>query len=331
MKSAATTGFEHALADAYLRACEVELQALKPGNVSMDSPGHEMCADDFMESARVSAVALVAPDLSLGERIYRAIAATRETVACNTNLGIVLLCAPLLHAMLTRPPAGGLRARLREVLDAAGVQDTEWIYRAIRLAAPGGLGRSEVHDVQDAPAAPVMDVMRAGAQRDRVALQYVTGYADVFMDGLPRLVEYRARWKSDAWAAVAVFLSLLARFPDSHVARKFGWTHAREVSAEAARLEAELSRCVAPQEIIRRLQQTDAEFKSAGINPGTTADLTVACLAVFYLERLISTDSRDLSSSKAQGAFQTDGEGAAAPGGLGAPPARFAAPYRVSP
>lgn len=326
------SGFEAALANAYLRACEVELQALKPGNVSVDSPGHDMCADDFMQSARASVAALTALDLSLGQRIYQAVAATRQGVACNTNLGIILLCAPLMHAAQTRPPARGLRARLRQVLQAADVQDTEWLYQAIRLAAPGGLGRSEAHDVNDPPRVPVVEAMRTAAHRDRIALQYATGYADIFDYAVPRLRRYRARWKSDSWAAVAVFLGLLRRFPDSHVARKFGEAGARDVSARVARLEAELSECREPQEITQRLQEADAEFKGAGINPGTTADLTVASLAVVYLEELISTDSRDLSlASQAQGDRHTDGKGASAPSGAGAPPpARLAAPYFVS-
>lgn len=306
----ARAAFQEALQNAYLRACEVELQAPKPGNVSQESPGHDMCADDFLASAAASAPALIAPDLGLGERIYKAIAATREKVACNTNLGIVLLCAPLLHAMRSGPPTRGLRDRLRAVLRDADVQDTAGIYRAIRLAAPGGLGHSDVHDVSREPGVPVLTAMQAAAHRDRIALQYSNSYGDVFDYAVPRLLEYRARWRSDAWAAVAVFLGLLRRFPDSHIVRKYGEARAREVSARAARLEAELSQCRQPQEITQRLREVDAEFKSAGINPGTTADLTVATLAVFYLEKLLSTDSRDLSlTSKAQGDRHTGRQG----------------------
>jgi triphosphoribosyl-dephospho-CoA synthase len=294
--------YQETLASAYLRACEVDLKARKPGNVSFNGPGHGMCAAQFSDSARASVDALVAPELRLGERIYRAVAASWEAVSCNTNLGIVLLCAPVLQAMLSPLPARDLRARLIQVLNAADVNDTEWIYRAIRLAAPGGLGRSQAHDVSDTPSVSVVTAMRAAAERDRIALQYTTGFADLFDCGVPRLIEAHTRWQSDEWAAVAVFLRLLGRFPDSHIARKYGKTRACEVSAKAAQLEAQLLRCYAPQEITQCLEAVDAEFKSAGINPGTTADLTVASLVIFYLENVLSTDNRDLSlSSKAQG------------------------------
>ena len=41
-----------------------------------------------------------------------------------------------------------------------------------------------------------------------------------------------------------------------------------------------------PEQAMRIIRQVDAEFKSAGINPGTTADLTVACLLAVRLDRL---------------------------------------------
>jgi triphosphoribosyl-dephospho-CoA synthase len=293
--------YQDILARAYLRACEVELQAPKPGNISLNAPGHGMCAAQFTESAKASVVALVSPNLSLGERIYRAVAASWEKVSCNTNLGIVLLCGPLLHATLSSLSARSLRARLNWVLSAADVKDTEWIYRAIRLASPGGLGHSPAHDVNVTPHVSVMTAMQAAAHRDRIAIQYTTGFADVFDYAMPKLVEARARWKSDTWATVAVFLSLLARFPDSHIVRKYGEARAREVSVKAARLEAELLQCRAPQQITQRLKTVDVELKSAGINPGTTADLTVASLVVYYLEKLLSTDKGFVFTTKSAG------------------------------
>jgi triphosphoribosyl-dephospho-CoA synthase len=288
-----------------------------------------MCAADFFASAQASVVALAAPELSLGERIYEAVAATRERVGCNTNLGIVLLCAPLLQAAHATGPSRGLHDRLKEVLRAASAQDTAWVYRAIRLAAPGGLGQSEVHDVSQTPSVSVVTAMQAAARRDRIALQYSNDYADVFDFAVPRLLEYRMRWKSDIWAALAVFIGLLRHFPDSHIERKYGKARARQVSARAVQLDVELSKCSTAQEITQRLTEVDVEFKSAGINPGTTADFTVASLTAFYLEKLLSTDSKELSlSSKAQGHCCKDRE--ASQDLRAIPPWRLADPWRVS-
>ena len=90
------------LQQAYLEACEAELQAFKPGNVSIHSEGHGMTVADFRLSAKASAPHLCDPALSLGEKIFQAIASTREAVGCNTNLGIVLLAAPMMESCLTR-------------------------------------------------------------------------------------------------------------------------------------------------------------------------------------------------------------------------------------
>ena len=84
------------LARVYREVCALDVLALKPGNVGVGRPGHGMRAADFLRSAAVSAGPLSAPGLPLGERVYGAVAATRAAVGCNTNLGIILLCAPLL-------------------------------------------------------------------------------------------------------------------------------------------------------------------------------------------------------------------------------------------
>src|SRR5258708_3458872 len=83
-------------------ACMTDIRAFKPGNVSTASPGHGMHADDFISSARVMAVAIAMPVVDVGDRVLRSIEATRTVVSFNTNLGIVLLCAPLVHAASVR-------------------------------------------------------------------------------------------------------------------------------------------------------------------------------------------------------------------------------------
>ena len=121
---------------------------------------------------------------AVGARILRAIEATRRVVSCNTNLGIVLLGAPLAHAAVTPSSVADLRLRLQSALAALTIGDAEQAYRAIRLAAPGGLGRAERHDVAAEPQVTLLDAMREAAGRDRVAGQYASGYEDVFDVGM---------------------------------------------------------------------------------------------------------------------------------------------------
>jgi triphosphoribosyl-dephospho-CoA synthase len=130
--------------------------------------------------------------------------------------------------------------------------------------------------------------MTLAADRDRIAFQYANGYRDVFDFAIPRYHTARLRWENDAWAAVWVFLGILNRFPDSHLERKHGTRYNGMVAARAAEMERALDQSEKPDDAFRLLQRVDAEFKSNGINPGTTADLTVACLLAVRLEALLS-------------------------------------------
>lgn len=274
------------LAAAYREVCVLELDALKPGNVHRAADGHGMTVADFLQSAEVSAGPLTAPGLGLGERIYGAVAATRAAVGCNTNLGIVLLCAPLLQAALAAAPAGSLRTRLSAVLLAADRTDTAGLNRAIQLAAPGGLGTSARHDVTRPATAAPLAVMAAAAHRDRIARQYSEHYQDLFARAVPLFERLAARWQDPTWATVGLYLDFLGRFADTHIARKLGLAQARAVTRRAAPLAAAVVRAAHPAPYREALLDFDRELKAAGRNPGTTADLTVACLLISRLKPL---------------------------------------------
>jgi triphosphoribosyl-dephospho-CoA synthase len=274
-----------AVAEAVRSACIAELHALKPGNVTVYSAGHDMRLLDFELSADAIAAPLAQAGLSVGERILGAIQATRRVVDCNTNLGIVLLCAPLAHAALQLRVGQSLRVGLSETLSGLDLRDAQLAYKAIRLAQPGGMGVAVDHDISEHnPRVTLLQAMRAAARYDRIAYQYVSNYEEVFEVAVPRYDTSLARWGSDAWATTATYLDLLAAVPDSLVARKFGQRTAREVSEEAVRLADKLDRQGADKQVVAQLSRFDNELKQKGINPGTSADLTVAALTVGRLK-----------------------------------------------
>ena len=90
---------------AYRAACRLEVRTLKPGNVHIFADGHRMTVEDFDRSTDVSAPHISDPTLPVGTRIRRAVEATFTAVGQNTNLGIVLLCAPLAAAAEKFGPA----------------------------------------------------------------------------------------------------------------------------------------------------------------------------------------------------------------------------------
>lgn len=263
---------------AFLAACALDVTAFKPGNVSLDSPGHGMVAEDFLVSAATAAPHLCAPGSRVGVRVYRAIEATRTAVGQNTNLGIVLLAAPLLHAAQRRESGRPLAEALGATLDELDREDADWAFRAILLAAPAGLGDSPRHDVRSPPSASLLEAMAEAAGRDSVARQYATGYRDVLGLGLSTLARSRRAGNDDGIAAVDVYLAFLAAFPDSHVARKHGAAVAEETRRMASDCAGDIARITDRAAVRRRLEALDRALKTAGVNPGTSADLTVATL-----------------------------------------------------
>jgi triphosphoribosyl-dephospho-CoA synthase len=244
-----------------------------------------MTVDDFLKSADAAAETLCRTGRAVGERIRDAAAATQAAVGCNTNLGILLLAAPLLAAAERAMP-GDLRGALRETLAALTLADAVAAYEAIRLANPGGLGRAESQDVSASPDVTLRAAMALAAGRDRIARQYVSDYEDVFAIGVTGLAAARRQGLQPDWAASRIYMAFLAAFPDSHVARKFGETIAEEVRVAAIPLAARIVASPAPAGLAPDLLAFDAALKARGINPGTSADLTVASLLADALETM---------------------------------------------
>ncbi len=124
------------IADAFRNACLDELDAPKPGNVHNFAAGHRMTASDFIRSADAAAVPLARTGARVGERILAAVEATFAAVGVNTNLGIILLCAPL--AAAAERQSADLRAAVTDVLAALDVEDADLAFRAIARASPAG-------------------------------------------------------------------------------------------------------------------------------------------------------------------------------------------------
>jgi len=278
---------EQQLNTAYQYACEVELQAFKPGNVSVYADGHDMTVEDFRVSAEQSATPISNINYSLGERIYYAVKATRDAVGCNTNLGIILLSAPLLMAAQKAQTADELRVQLAGILANTTVTDAEWVFRAIALAAPGGLGESKQQDIAQKPEVTLTQAMKIASEKDRIALQFTTNYKDVFDFLVLRYNLALNRWGDAGWSAVAVFSAMLAKYPDSHIERKYGNIYTRMVMDTMALVDDKLSEAGKPEQLVDYLKIIDTKFKLAGINPGTTADLTVVTVLTVQLQQLL--------------------------------------------
>lgn len=252
-------------------ACIWEATARKPGNVHRYRDFADMTYLDFiMSAAAIAPVMDRAPRQRVGQTILDAVKATRQVTSANTNLGIILLFAPLAAV----PEGTGLKTGVGEVLANLNVEDARLAYQAIRLAQPGGLGKVEEQDVKEEPTLSLREVMALAAERDTIAHQYVCDYEDVFNHYEPFWRDF-LRSKELETQIILCHLNWLAHYPDSLIVRKRGIEEAKEVQRRAAQvLDAyPNTKC---------LDDFDAWLRAEGNsrNPGTSADLTAACLFV---------------------------------------------------
>jgi triphosphoribosyl-dephospho-CoA synthase len=258
------------------------VDALKPGNVHRFAGGHGMSYADFITSAELTAPILCRPGARVGERVLDAVRATRAAVSTNTNLGMLLLYAPVARAAERR--SGALRDAIRRELQELDKIDAKQIFTAIREARPGGLGHVRRYDVNSDPDCTVQQAMAEAADRDLIARQYADGYEEIYAVGLPALRGLMARWNHVEWAAVGCYLRFLAGFQDSHILRKSGSEVAEGVRRRAAKVLGRFEMNNNPADAAAMLMEFDRELKEAQINPGTSADLTAASLLICRLE-----------------------------------------------
>jgi len=277
--------------DAAQLACLLEVSAAKPGNVSPGRHFSDLRYEDFLASA----IAIGEPLAGAGQRgvgatIRAAIDATMQWTRSNTNLGIVLLCAPIARAVLTE--GDDLRAGVRRVLASTTVEDAVETYAAIRRARPGGLDTVAQQDVRSEPTATLLEVMRLAAHRDTIAREYATGFETVFDTAVPALE--RARRDGLSWddAVVETFLTLLISTLDTHIVRRSGEALAARVQARARAVMSRGGvRTEAGRQELAAMDLALRDARNSG-NPGTTADLTAAAIFVVLLEGGVHAGAR---------------------------------------
>lgn len=283
--------------EAWVRdACIAEVHAEKPGNVSPSQRFEDINLDAFLRSAHAiaPAIATVASTVdadaesTVGKAVFSAIAATRQVVDSNTNLGIVLLITPLAAV----PQNGSLSAGIGSVLDTLTVDDAVHAFEAIRLAAPSGLGEVPAEDIAERPTVTLTECMRLAADRDLIAAQYISGFHDVLNVGTSWL-QQTSDWplEKQQWRLAWVALNLMAKYGDSLVHRKCGEAASAEVSARAtAVLDSGWPHSTAA---MVTYKEFDTYLRQDGHrrNPGTSADMIAAILFASLREGMIeSTD-----------------------------------------
>ena len=273
---------------AVIWACKQEVSALKPGNVNYLSGIGAMQMQDFIKSADAIAPVLAQTGLSVGNMILQAIIATRQVVSFNTNLGIVLLFAPLCKAVQNCSVHTSLPTSLAITLNNLSVEDARQCYQAVRLAEPGGMGLKPKQDINSEPTVTLKQAMVLAKDDDTIAAQYCNNYQQIWQSVLPNLVSAIKNGENVAWASTFAYLKLLVNMPDSLICRKYGMRCAQKVMVKAKEITDKVCKNKRLSDFEADIVSWDNELKQKGVNPGTTADMVAAALLVCAFERSLS-------------------------------------------
>lgn len=278
------TGQRHWNRMALLQAsCILEVCSRKPGNASPGRPLGGLALEDLLlGGAGIAPVLAEAVGKPLGQTILEAARQSRAVHAGNSNLGILLLLAP----MAAVPDEVPLHEGLPKILAATTVEDAVLTYEAIRLMEPGGLGQVENQDIAATPTITLKEAMRLAADRDGIARWWSQDFQFLFSEGIGALGSGIFATGSIEASVVLLFLHILARFPDTLIERKYGATVAAEVSRRAAGVLAD--EWPRKSKGIEALRDFDRWLRANRYNPGTTADFLAATIYGAFRQNLLS-------------------------------------------
>ena len=291
----------------------LEVSVDKPGNVNLTSSFEGTTSQHFLASAIAVGPAFqeaVCRGVSVAENKLdiSGVALGQLIKTCagdvnawqrggNTILGTIMLFAPIAVAAGITPTGKNLNfdfSVLRKNIDKAVKSTTAWdsvhLYEAVDIASPSGLNEAPDLDVTDPRSkerlmrenVTLFEVFKIASTYDDICAEWVNNYPVTFDLAYPYLME-QLKSKPFNTAVVHTFLKILSEHPDTFIARKVGKEKARLVSSEAkvvlelGGLETEKGR--------KSLQQFDKKLRipQNKLNPGTTADLMSAALALCTL------------------------------------------------
>jgi triphosphoribosyl-dephospho-CoA synthase len=216
----------------------------------------------------------------------------------NTLLGTVILLSPIAVAAGMIPnreervfEIPELRENVKLVVESTTPKDAVDVYEAIKIANPSGLGKAPELDVNDPNSVnkileenvSLFQVFKIASRYDNVCSEWVNNYPITFDVAYPCLMEQIRKTKDLNTAIIHTFLKVLEEYPDTFIARKVGFGKTREVSSKAKEIlklgGLETSR---GKESLRKF---DLELRQSSnlLNPGTTADIIAAALALSVL------------------------------------------------
>ena len=290
----------------------LEVSAHKPGNVSVINNFEKTLYGHFLASAvaatssfetaaqrgiLVSQGKIDVADVGVGKLIKGCIADINTWQhGGNTLLGTVMLLSPIaVAAGMTSTTEylnlQHLRKNLKLIIESTTPRDAVNMYTAIGIANPSGLGKAPALDINDPNSVgriledkiSLYKVFKIAEKYDTICSEWVNNYPITFDLAYPSLTKRLQNKDDPNSATVQTFLEVLAKVPDTFIARKTGIEKSREISLRARHvldlggIETSVGK--------KSLSEFDQELRKSGnlLNPGTTADILAAALALCVL------------------------------------------------
>jgi triphosphoribosyl-dephospho-CoA synthase len=291
----------------------LEVSADKPGNVNFVVGFEGTRVEHFLASAVAAASSfeeaanrgiavsnhkLRISDVGMGQIIKKCVADINAwQKGGNTLLGTVILFAPLAVAAGMTPARGNfvlevpkLRENLKLTIESTTPEDAVHLYETIEIAKPSGLNGAPDLDVRDPHSkerllkenVSLYQVFKIAAGYDDVCSEWVNNYPITFDLAYSYLMEQLKNGDLNM-AIIHTFLKVLSEHPDTFIARKVGFEKASEISLDAKKV-LQLGG-VETSNGKNRILEFDRKLRESGnlFNPGTTADITAAALALCIL------------------------------------------------
>ena len=265
---------------AFEYSCKLDVFSIKPGNVSYNNPGYNMTHKDFLQSSMACSDIICEKGMDIGTKIYESVKSSVDVVGCNTNLGIILLCTPIVQSLYLDEKHRFSRENLKKTILDIDHKQTKKIYEAINIANAGGMGEKDEYDIKKSGNCnfKLYEAMKYASSYDDIANEYYCFFDNIINNISPFWRICFNKMNNDESATTATFLSLLSKRPDSLIARKYGVMKAKNVSEQVKSLANEYCELKNPKILNKKLLLLDSELKIQGLNPGTTADVVVASI-----------------------------------------------------
>lgn len=288
------------IAQAAQTASLLEASAAKPGNVYPNKSFEDLNYHHFLYSSTAILPAFLNLDQkSVGDIILEGVKETYSLVKTNTNLGILLLISPLAlaYASLRKKKLTNeirneelirlLKHETKTILQNLTKKDAELTYLAINYSQAGNLSKVKKGDLKDKVELTLYQAMELAQNRDRIASEYVNDFSLTFNFAYPVFLKNLRKFSKIDDVIIQSYLEILAEYPDTLIARKWGYNFAVKISQKTKELLKKLNNIKEHELRKKEIMKFDSYLRSKKekINPGTTADFIAA---VIFLTILIS-------------------------------------------